>query len=63
MPNKFAWFEMHSNPDLIDFEDFQNGKIPDIYAMQEVIKEDLMQSNRKTMRWQTLAISKAVPTD
>jgi len=60
MPNKFVWFEMHSNP---DFEDFQSGEIPDIYAMQEVIKEDLMQSNRKTMRWQTVAISKAVPTD
>ena len=63
MSNKFAWFEIHSNPDFIDFEDYQSDEILDIYAMQEIIKEDLMQSNQKTMRWQTLAISKAVPTD
>ena len=54
---------MHLNPTSIDFEDIQNSNIPDIDAMQEAIKEDLMQSNRKTMRWQTFAISKAVPTD
>lgn len=54
---------MHSNPDFIDFKDFQSGEIPDISAMQKVINEDLIQSNLKTMRWQTLAISKAVPTD
>ena len=54
---------MHSNTDFVGFEEFQSDDIPDIYALQEIIKEDLIQSNQKTMRWQALVISKAVPTD
>lgn len=63
MTNKFAWFEMHFNPSFIEADEFSSGEIIDLRAMQKVLKENLMQSNLKTMQWQTLAISKAVPTD
>ena len=63
LTNKFAWFEMQFDSDFIDAEGFSSGEFFDIYAMQELIKEELMQSNRRAMQWQDSAILDAVPTD
>lgn len=63
MTNKFAWFEIQFNSDSIDAEDILSGESLDLNVMQELIKEELMQSNRRAMQWQDLAILDAVPTD
>lgn len=54
---------MQFDSDFIDAEGFSSGEFFDIYAMQELIKEELMQSNRRAMQWQDSAILDAVPTD
>ena len=63
MTNKFAWFEIQFNSDFVDAEDISSGESFDLNVMQELIKEELMQSNRRAMQWQNSAILDAVPTD